>query len=92
MLKFKAGLLRLITIWPFPTKLIAKLAEKTNAIVVAEINNGQIIKEVKEATNRKIPIVLSSKLGGIVHTPKEILMKIEEVAKVELFIHQKKFL
>ncbi|MHA1531945.1 MAG: transketolase C-terminal domain-containing protein, partial [Candidatus Heimdallarchaeota archaeon] len=77
----KAGLLRLITIWPFPTKLIAKLAEKTNAIVVAEINNGQIIKEVKEATNRKIPIVLSSKLGGIVHTPKEILMKIEEVAK-----------
>ncbi|MCE7745306.1 MAG: 2-oxoacid:acceptor oxidoreductase subunit alpha [Candidatus Heimdallarchaeota archaeon] len=77
----KAGLLRLITIWPFPTKLIAKLAEKTNAIVVAEINNGQIIKEVKESTNRKIPIVLSSKLGGIVHTPKEILMKIEEVAK-----------
>jgi 2-oxoglutarate ferredoxin oxidoreductase subunit alpha len=77
----KAGLLRLITIWPFPTKLIEQLAEKTNAIVVAEINNGQIIKEVKEATNRKIPIVLSSKLGGIVHTPKEILMKIEEVAK-----------
>jgi len=77
----KAGLLRLITIWPFPTKLIEKLAEKTNAIVVAEINNGQIIKEVKEATNRKIPIVLSSKLGGTVHTPKEILMKIEEVAK-----------
>ncbi|MGC9778506.1 MAG: 2-oxoacid:acceptor oxidoreductase subunit alpha [Candidatus Heimdallarchaeota archaeon] len=77
----KAGLLRLITIWPFPTKLIEKLAEKVNAIVVAEINNGQIIKEVKEATNKKIPIILSPKLGGIVHTPKEILEKIEDVTK-----------
>jgi len=73
--------LGLINIWPCTTKLSAKIAEKTNASVVAEINNGQIIKEVKESTNRKIPIVLSSKLGGIVHTPKEILMKIEEVAK-----------
>ena len=77
----KAGLLRLITIWPFPTKLIEKLAEKVDAIVVAEINNGQIVKEVREATRKSVPVVLSSKLGGIVHTPKEILAKIEEVNK-----------
>ena len=77
----KAGLLRLITIWPFPAKLIAKLAQKVDAIVVAEINNGQMIKEVRETVRRDIPIVLSSKLGGSVHTPTEILSKIEEVSK-----------
>ena len=77
----KAGLLRLITIWPFPVPLIEKLAQKVDAIVVAEINNGQIIKEVREAAKRDIPIVLSSKLGGSVHTPTEILSKIEEVSK-----------
>ncbi len=79
--KIKAGLLRLITIWPFPTKLIEELSKKVDAIVVAEINNGQVIKEVREAAKRDIPIVLSSKLGGSVHTPKDILRKIEEVSK-----------
>ncbi|MFW9922123.1 MAG: 2-oxoacid:acceptor oxidoreductase subunit alpha [Candidatus Thorarchaeota archaeon] len=77
----KAGLLRLITIWPFPTKLIEELSKKVDAIIVAEINNGQMIKEVKEAVRRDIPIILSSKLGGSVHTPVEILKKIEEVNK-----------
>ncbi|MHA1220176.1 MAG: 2-oxoacid:acceptor oxidoreductase subunit alpha [Candidatus Heimdallarchaeota archaeon] len=77
----KAGLLRLVTIWPFPAKLIEELSKKVDAIVVAEINNGQIIKEVKEAVGKKIPIVLSGKLGGTVHTPVEILAKIEEVNK-----------
>ena len=77
----KAGLLRLITTWPFPVPLIEKLAQRVDAIVVAEINNGQIIKEVREAAKRDIPIVLSSKLGGSVHTPTEILSKIEEVSK-----------
>ncbi|MBN1328440.1 MAG: 2-oxoacid:acceptor oxidoreductase subunit alpha [Candidatus Heimdallarchaeota archaeon] len=77
----KVGLLRLVTIWPFPEKLIYEMAKKVNGIVVAEINNGQIIKEVKEAARSEIPIILSSKLGGSVHTPVEILAKIEELNK-----------
>ncbi|HUT82241.1 MAG TPA: 2-oxoacid:acceptor oxidoreductase subunit alpha [Candidatus Bathyarchaeia archaeon] len=77
----KAGLLRLATIWPFPEKLIHDMAKKVNSIVVAEINNGQIVKEVREAARSEIPIILSSKLGGSVHTPVEILAKIEELNK-----------
>lgn len=77
----KAGLLRLITIWPFPTKLIEELSKKVDAIVVAEINNGQVIKEVKEAVRKEVPVILSSKLGGTVHSPIEILSKIKEVSK-----------
>jgi 2-oxoglutarate ferredoxin oxidoreductase subunit alpha len=77
----KAGLLRLKTIWPFPAPLIKELSKKVDAIVVAEINHGQIIKEVREAVTKDMPIVLSGKLGGAVHTPKEVLAKIEEVKK-----------
>jgi 2-oxoglutarate ferredoxin oxidoreductase subunit alpha len=77
----KAGMLRLKTIWPFPTALIEELAKKVNGIVVAEINNGQIVKEVREAVRKEVPVVLSSKLGETVHSPKEILSKIMEVNK-----------
>lgn len=77
----KVGLLRLITVWPFPIPLIKKLAQKVDTIIVAEINRGQIVKEVREAVNRDIPILLSSKLGGSVHTPTEILSKIKEAIK-----------
>ncbi|MHA1738409.1 MAG: 2-oxoacid:acceptor oxidoreductase subunit alpha [Candidatus Heimdallarchaeota archaeon] len=77
----KAGLLRLKTIWPFPAPLIKELSKKADAIIVAEINNGQIIKEVRETVSKDIPIVLSGKLGGAVHTPLEVLAKIEEVKK-----------
>lgn len=77
----KVGLLRLITIWPFPIPLIKKLAQKVDTIIVAEINKGQIVKEVREAVKRDIPILLSSKLGGSVHTPTEILSKIKEAIK-----------
>jgi 2-oxoglutarate ferredoxin oxidoreductase subunit alpha len=77
----KAGLLRLITIWPFPVPVIKELSKKKKGIVVAEINNGQIIKEVREASVKDLPIVLANKLGGAVLTPKEILEKIKEVHK-----------
>ncbi|MEA2071520.1 MAG: 2-oxoacid:acceptor oxidoreductase subunit alpha [Asgard group archaeon] len=75
----KAGLLRLITIWPFPVPVIQELSNKIKGFVVAEINNGQIIKEVREASRKEIPIKLASKLGGTVLHPKEILEKIEEI-------------
>ncbi len=77
----KAGLLRLITIWPFPIPVLREYSKKVDVIVVAEINNGQVIKEVKEAAARDIPVILSSKLGGSVHTPTEIFEKIKEASK-----------
>jgi 2-oxoglutarate ferredoxin oxidoreductase subunit alpha len=68
----KAGLLRPITIWPFPEKLIAKIAEQAKKIVVPEMNCGQLVREV-ERNVQGTSVVFLSKLGEDPHTPMEIL-------------------
>ncbi len=68
----KAGLLRLITLWPFPQKHVAKVAKQAKAIVVPEMNCGQIVREV-ERVAKETPVAFLSKLGEDPHTPKEIL-------------------
>jgi len=75
----KAGLLKLITIWPFPDEVIRKLAERVGGIVVAEINLGQIYREVERASQGKIPLRGVFHAGGRIHTPQEVLRGIEEV-------------
>jgi len=68
----KVGLLRPITLWPFPEKHVAKIAEKAKAIVVPEMNCGQLVREVERAA-KETPVVFLSKLGEDPHTPTEIL-------------------
>jgi 2-oxoglutarate ferredoxin oxidoreductase subunit alpha len=68
----KAGLLRPITLWPFPEKNVAKIAKQVKKIVVAEMNCGQLVREV-ERQAKETPVVFLSKLGEDPHTPMEIL-------------------
>ncbi len=68
----KAGLLRLITLWPFPEKHVAKVAKQAKAIVVPEMNCGQMVREV-ERVAKETPVAFLSKLGEDPHTPNEIL-------------------
>jgi 2-oxoglutarate ferredoxin oxidoreductase subunit alpha len=68
----KAGLLRLITLWPFPEERVAKVAKRAKAIVVPEMNCGQMVREVERAA-KETPVVFLSKLGEEPHTPLEIL-------------------
>jgi 2-oxoglutarate ferredoxin oxidoreductase subunit alpha len=70
----KAGLLRLITLWPFPEEHVAKAAEKAKAIIVPEMNCGQIVREVERAAKK--PACFLSKLGEEPHTPMEIFASI----------------
>jgi 2-oxoglutarate ferredoxin oxidoreductase subunit alpha len=67
-----AGLLRLVTLWPFPEKHVAKVARKVKAIVVPEMNCGQLVREVERAA-KETPVYFISKLGEDPHTPMEIL-------------------
>jgi len=69
---FKAGLLRLVTLWPFPEKQVARVAESVKMIVVPEMNCGQLVREVERAA-KNTPVSLLSKLGEDPHTPMEIL-------------------
>jgi len=67
----KAGLLRPITLWPFPEKRVAKIAKQAKAIVVPEMNCGQLVREVERAA-KETPVAFLSKLGEEPHTPMEI--------------------
>lgn len=69
----KLGLLRPITLWPFPTKVIAAYANKVKAMLTVELNAGQMVEDVRLAVNGKVPVEHYGRLGGIVYTPDEIV-------------------
>jgi 2-oxoglutarate ferredoxin oxidoreductase subunit alpha len=68
----KVGHLRLIVVWPFPEKQISALAEKVRAIVVPELNMGQVVLEVERCVHGAVPVTLVGHTGGTVHQPAEI--------------------
>jgi len=76
----KAGLLRLITVWPFPEKKVEELSNHVKAIVVPEMNCGQVVREV-ERVAKETPVHFSSKIGGEPHSPSEIFEVIRRAAK-----------
>ena len=69
----KVGLFRPITLWPFPTQEIHHLAESKKGILVAEINAGQMVEDVRLAVNGLVPVAHFGRLGGIVPEPEEIV-------------------
>ncbi len=77
----KVGKLRLITVWPFPEKMINDIAGHIKAFVVPELNLGQIKYEVERCAAGKAKTILVSHAGGSVHRPEQILAAIEEGAK-----------
>ncbi len=77
----KVGVIRLVTVWPFPEKFIRELAGKVGAFVVPEINYGQIVHEVERCAAGKATTRLVPHGGGWVHDPEVIYQAIREVAK-----------
>ncbi|MCR4602600.1 MAG: 3-methyl-2-oxobutanoate dehydrogenase subunit VorB [Prevotella sp.] len=69
----KVGLFRPITLWPFPTREIAALAKGRKGVLVAEINAGQMVQDVRLAINGALPVEQFGRLGGIVPDPEEIV-------------------
>jgi len=72
------GLLRPITVWPFPTKILSKLADKTDSFFVCELSTGQMVDDVRLAVECKKPVHLYTRVGGAVPTAEELLEKIKE--------------
>lgn len=69
----KIGLVRPITLWPFPSKAIAQASKKAKGILVVELNAGQMIEDVRLAVGSDIPVKHYGRMGGIVPDPQEIL-------------------
>ena len=74
----KLGLLRPITLWPFPTKVIAAYADKVKGMLSVELNAGQMVEDVRLAVNGKVKVEHFGRLGGIVFTPDEVLNALKE--------------
>lgn len=68
----KIGLLRPITLWPFPYKEIERLSKKVKGILVVELNAGQMIEDVRLAVEGRVPVRHFGRMGGIVPNPNEI--------------------
>ncbi|MDE7120056.1 MAG: 3-methyl-2-oxobutanoate dehydrogenase subunit VorB [Muribaculaceae bacterium] len=73
----KVGLIRPITLWPFPYKEIAEVGARTKGILCVELNAGQMIEDVRLAVGDKVPVRHYGRMGGIVPNPQEVLEALE---------------
>ncbi len=78
----KVGLIRPITLWPFPTAPFRKAADKVKAIISVELSMGQMIEDVRLASECKVPVLLCNRVGGMIPSPEQVLASIEEAAKI----------
>ncbi len=74
------GLLRPITLNPFPSKQVEELANKVDSILVVEMNAGQMLEDVIKDSKGKVPVEFFGRMGGIVPFPDEILNEIRRMA------------
>jgi len=69
----KVGLLRPITLWPFPKAAIGKLSKQVKGILTVELNAGQMIEDVRLAAECRVPVHHFGRMGGMIPNPTEIL-------------------
>ncbi len=75
----KAGLIRPITLWPYPVDTIKKAASTAKVFLSVEMSMGQMVDDVRLAVNGKVPVEFYGRTGGIIPTPKEVYDKIVEL-------------
>ena len=77
----KVGLLRPITLWPFPTKAIEDALSHAKAFLSVEMNMGQMVDDVRLAVNGRAVVDFYGRTGGVIPTPEEVLSAIKDSAK-----------
>ena len=78
----KAGLLRPISLWPFPSAAIKEQVGRVKSVLVVEMSAGQMLEDVRLAVGGKVPVHFYGRLGGGVPAPAEIMEKIESLLKI----------
>ena len=74
----KVGLLRPITLFPFPEKIISRHAEKVRGMLTVELNSGQMVEDVRLAVNGKVKVDFYGRIGGMIPSPEEVLKELEK--------------
>lgn len=78
----KVGMIRPITLWPFPKKVLAEAAKKVKAFVSVELSMGQLIEDIELSTRCAKPVLLCNRVGGMIPTVKNVLEKIDEANNI----------
>jgi 2-oxoglutarate ferredoxin oxidoreductase subunit alpha len=74
----KVGLIRPITLWPYPSEAIAKYADQVKGFLSVEMNAGQMVEDVRLAANGKAPVEHYGRMGGMIASPSEVLDALEQ--------------
>jgi 2-oxoglutarate ferredoxin oxidoreductase subunit alpha len=76
----RAGLLRPITLWPFPYAKIHQLANRVTGMLVVEMNSGQMVEDVRLGVEGRVPVKFCGRMGGVVPSPEEVVTALEALS------------
>ena len=77
----KVGMIRPITLWPFPKAVFRRAADKVKCMISVELSMGQMIEDVRLATECRVPVTLCNRVGGMIPAPEQILAAIQAANK-----------
>ncbi len=77
----KVGMIRPITLWPFPEKAFAEAASRVKQFISVELSMGQMIDDIRLAVNGKAPVTLCNRTGGMIPAPEQVLAAIMAAAE-----------
>ena len=78
----KVGLIRPVTVWPFPDKTIEDACVSAKKFLVVEMSAGQMVEDVRLAVNGRVPVEFYGRMGGGIPSEEEILSKVEEISRL----------
>ncbi len=78
----KAGLIRPITLWPFPVAPFEKASHTAKAFISVEMSMGQMIEDVRLSTQCRVPVTLCNRVGGMIPSPEQVLSAIKDAAQI----------
>ena len=80
---FKVGLIRPITLWPYPEKEFDKIGENCKGVLTVEMNTGQMVEDVKLSLNGRMPTYFYGRTGGMIPSPEEIVDEVKKIIRGE---------
>ncbi len=76
----KVGLVKPVTLWPYPSQILSELSERVKGFFVLELNAGQMVEDVRLAVNGRKEVGFYGRMGGMIYSPEEVAGKAEEFA------------
>jgi 2-oxoglutarate ferredoxin oxidoreductase subunit alpha len=77
----RAGLLRPVSLWPFPSRRVAELASRVGGILVVEMSSGQMVEDVRLAVEGRAPVLFEGRMGGPAPSERDIMAAVERIAR-----------